>query len=113
MVLSKYFAIFVGGLCSGILTLKLYNFIRRRWLKQYTGEELEESLDHSEEIALIREQLKRNYEFFGDEGMKLITNSFVVVVGIGGVGSHVIMTLIRSGVSRIRVVDYDIVTLSS
>jgi len=38
------------------------------------------------EVALIREQLKRNYEFFGDEGMKKIINSFVIVVGIGGVG---------------------------
>ena len=35
---------------------------------------------------LIREQLKRNYEFFGEEGMKGIKDSFVVVVGIGGVG---------------------------
>ncbi len=39
-----------------------------------------------EEKVLIREQLKRNYEFFGNEGMKLITDSFVCVVGIGGVG---------------------------
>lgn len=38
------------------------------------------------EQGLIREQLKRNYEFFGDQGMKKIINSFVVVVGIGGVG---------------------------
>jgi hypothetical protein len=40
----------------------------------------------SSEQSLIREQLKRNYEFFGEEGMKKIINSFVVVVGIGGVG---------------------------
>ena len=39
-----------------------------------------------EEKILVREQLKRNYEFFGDNGMKLIENSFVCVVGIGGVG---------------------------
>jgi len=38
------------------------------------------------EEGLIREQLKRNYEFFGDEAMKKIIDSFVVVVGIGGVG---------------------------
>lgn len=38
------------------------------------------------EEELIREQLKRNYEFFGNEGMIKILDSFVVVVGIGGVG---------------------------
>jgi tRNA A37 threonylcarbamoyladenosine dehydratase len=113
MVLSKYIAIFVGGLCTGYLTVKLCNLFRRRWLKRYTPEDFEETLDQSEETGLIREQLKRNYEFFGEDGMKSISNSFVVVVGIGGVGSHVIMTLIRSGVSKLRVIDYDIVTLSS
>ena len=41
------------------------------------------------------------------------TSPFIVVVGIGGVGSHVIMSLLRNGVTRIRVIDYDMVTLSS
>jgi hypothetical protein len=41
---------------------------------------------NEEEKILVREQLKRNYEFFGDNGMKLIENSFACVVGIGGVG---------------------------
>jgi tRNA A37 threonylcarbamoyladenosine dehydratase len=114
MVLSKSVALFLGGLFTGYLSVRLISFIRRRFLKKYNFEDLENTvLDKSEEAGLIREQLKRNYEFFGDEGMKLITESFVVVVGIGGVGSHVIMTLIRSGVSKLRVIDYDIVTLSS
>lgn len=38
---------------------------------------------------------------------------FIVVVGIGGVGSHVIMSLLRQGITNIRVIDYDMVTLSS
>ena len=38
---------------------------------------------------------------------------FIVVVGIGGVGSHVIMSLLRSGITHLRVIDYDLVTLSS
>ena len=39
--------------------------------------------------------------------------SFIVVVGLGGVGSHCTSALARSGVSRIRLVDFDQVTLSS
>jgi tRNA A37 threonylcarbamoyladenosine dehydratase len=70
-------------------------------------------LDKNNEAILLREQLKRNYEFFNDESMENIKKSFVCVVGIGGVGSHTVMTLIRSGVQKIRVIDYDIVTLSS
>ncbi|RKP20614.1 hypothetical protein ROZALSC1DRAFT_19112 [Rozella allomycis CSF55] len=63
--------------------------------------------------TLIREQLSRNYLYFGDEKMEKIRNSFVVVVGAGGVGSHAISMLIRTGVGKIRIIDFDQVTLSS
>lgn len=39
--------------------------------------------------------------------------SFVIIVGLGGVGSHCTSALARSGVSHIRLVDFDQVTLSS
>ncbi|KAH7915892.1 hypothetical protein BJ138DRAFT_1053749 [Hygrophoropsis aurantiaca] len=62
---------------------------------------------------LIREQLARNYAFFGDEGMAYIRTGTVVIVGCGGVGSWAAVMLARSGVSKIRLVDFDYVTLSS
>lgn len=62
---------------------------------------------------LIREQLARNYAFLGEEGMNLVRNSFVIVVGVGGVGSHAAHMLARSGVGKIRVIDFDQVSLSS
>ncbi|KAJ7510625.1 ubiquitin-protein ligase molybdopterin-converting factor [Mycena galericulata] len=62
---------------------------------------------------LIREQLARNYAFFGDEAMAKIRGGSVVVVGCGGVGSWAAVMLVRSGVSKIRLVDFDYVTLSS
>ncbi|KAJ3088605.1 hypothetical protein HK100_007993 [Physocladia obscura] len=62
---------------------------------------------------LIREQLSRNYSFLGEEGMKDIRNAFVIVVGLGGVGSHAVHMLARAGVGRIRVIDFDQVSLSS
>lgn len=37
----------------------------------------------------------------------------MIVVGLGGVGSHCTSALARSGVSKIRLVDFDQVTLSS
>src|ERR1700732_2410969 len=47
-----------------------------------------DSIGHdTQSEELIREQLARNYAFFGAEGMTKIRNSSVVVVGCGGVGS--------------------------
>ncbi|KAJ7649134.1 ubiquitin-protein ligase molybdopterin-converting factor [Mycena polygramma] len=62
---------------------------------------------------LIQEQLARNYAFFGDEAMTKIRKGTVVIVGCGGVGSWAAVMLVRSGVSKIRLVDFDYVTLSS
>ncbi|TFK52933.1 ubiquitin-protein ligase molybdopterin-converting factor [Heliocybe sulcata] len=62
---------------------------------------------------LVREQLARNYAFFGEEGMAKVRGGSVVIVGCGGVGSWAAVMLARSGVSKIRLVDFDYVTLSS
>jgi tRNA A37 threonylcarbamoyladenosine dehydratase len=59
------------------------------------------------------EQLARNRVFLNDEGLMKLRNAFIIVVGCGGVGSHCTAALARSGVSRIRLIDFDQVTLSS
>lgn len=51
---------------------------------------------------LIREFLARNYAFLGEEGCQNVRDAFVVVVGLGGVGSMAATMLARSGVGRIR-----------
>jgi len=67
--------------------------------------------DFDEELIL--EQLARNRVFLGDDGLAKLRDAFVVVVGCGGVGSHCAASLARSGVSKIRLIDFDQVTLSS
>jgi tRNA threonylcarbamoyladenosine dehydratase len=62
---------------------------------------------------LILEQLARNRIFLTDAGLSTLRSSFVIVVGLGGVGSHATAALARSGVARIRIIDFDQVTLSS
>ncbi|KKA30889.1 hypothetical protein TD95_004548 [Thielaviopsis punctulata] len=62
---------------------------------------------------LILEQLARNRVFLGDDGLAKLRGSFVVVVGLGGVGSHCCTALARAGVAKIRLIDFDQVTLSS
>lgn len=65
------------------------------------------------DAALKQEQLSRNRQFFGDAGQDAVESAFVVVVGLGGVGSHAAHMLARSGVRKLRLVDFDIVTSSS
>ena len=62
---------------------------------------------------IVREHFTRNVQFFGQLGQETIADAFVVVVGLGGVGSHCASMLLRSGVRKLRVVDFDQVSLSS
>ncbi|KAF9431982.1 hypothetical protein BGZ76_011451 [Entomortierella beljakovae] len=62
---------------------------------------------------LIQEQLERNVAFLGKEGMEKLSKSFVIIVGAGGVGSWATSMLIRSGVGKVRIIDFDQVSLSS
>ncbi|KAK0537554.1 hypothetical protein OC842_001607 [Tilletia horrida] len=46
-------------------------------------------------------------------GMPAIRSAFVIVVGVGGVGSHAALALLRSGIAHLRLIDFDQVSLSS
>ncbi|CAM9529955.1 unnamed protein product [Discosporangium mesarthrocarpum] len=73
---------------------------------------LEEPKTRSIPSELEEELFSRNRFFFKD-GFDRIKDSFVVVVGLGGVGSHAAHMLARSGVRRLRLIDFDQVSLSS
>eukprot|EP00897_Mesotaenium_endlicherianum_P004166 jgi/Mesen1/3778/ME000205S03031 len=67
----------------------------------------------SQNDEIISEQFTRNEQFFGAPGQMRVHSAFVVVVGLGGVGSHAASMLLRAGVGRLRVIDFDQVSLSS
>eukprot|EP00598_Pedospumella_elongata_P014016 CAMPEP_0185013890 /NCGR_PEP_ID=MMETSP1098-20130426/99036_1 /TAXON_ID=89044 /ORGANISM="Spumella elongata, Strain CCAP 955/1" /LENGTH=503 /DNA_ID=CAMNT_0027542963 /DNA_START=406 /DNA_END=1917 /DNA_ORIENTATION=- len=73
--------------------------------------EPQESIQYPEEIR--HEIHSRVKTFFSEDGFQKLQDSFVVVVGLGGVGSHCANMLVRSGVGKVRLVDFDQVTLSS
>ncbi|KAL1540743.1 tRNA threonylcarbamoyladenosine dehydratase [Salvia divinorum] len=62
---------------------------------------------------IVSEQLTRNIQFFGLEHQKKVVSSYVVVIGLGGVGSHAASMLLRSGVGKLLLVDFDQVSVSS
>lgn len=49
----------------------------------------------------------RNIQFFDLESQRKVTGSYVVVIGLGGVGSHAASMLLRSGVGKLLLVDFD------
>lgn len=66
-----------------------------------------------DDSELVVEQLSRNQLYFGEEGQKALSEAFVVVVGLGGVGSHAAHMMARAGVGKLRLIDFDNLTLSS
>ncbi|AGO13806.1 AaceriAGL066Wp [[Ashbya] aceris (nom. inval.)] len=72
---------------------------------------IRESRVYDEE--LYREQLARNYAFLGEDGMARLQQQYFIVVGAGGVGSWVVTMLVRSGCRKIKIIDFDQVSLSS
>jgi hypothetical protein len=55
----------------------------------------------------------RNEALFGAEGQAKIAETKVAIVGLGGLGSHVVQQLAYLGVADYALVDFDIVTDSS
>ena len=56
---------------------------------------------------------ERVIKLIGEDNFKKITNTTVAVVGIGGVGVYAVEALIRSGISKIIIVDYDTIEISN
>lgn len=64
-------------------------------------------------MAFDEERYSRNIALFGADGQRKIAETKVVIVGLGGLGSHLAQQLAYLGVLDYGLVDYDIVTKSS
>jgi len=58
-------------------------------------------------------RFRRTVELIGSEKYALLTNSTVLVVGLGGVGGHACEALARSGIGHFILVDKDVVDESN
>jgi len=56
---------------------------------------------------IISPQFQRMEQMIGATGLRRLQEAFVVVVGLGAVGSYAVEALARSGVGRLRLIDYD------
>lgn len=57
--------------------------------------------------------LSRSELLVGEDGIKTLKNSNILVFGVGGVGSYAIEALVRSGIGNITIVDGDTVSLTN
>ena len=58
-------------------------------------------------------RFSRTKLIFGEKGMAKLADASVLVVGIGGVGGYVCEMLARSGIGKLTLVDFDVVTQSN
>lgn len=58
-------------------------------------------------------QFSRTELLIGEDGRKLLSDATVMVLGVGGVGSHCIEALARSGIGTLILVDNDKVSLTN
>lgn len=64
----------------------------------------------------MNRQLKefdRFLSLIGEEAFEKIQKKKILVIGLGGVGSYVVESLVRSGISNITIVDSDIVDITN
>jgi len=59
------------------------------------------------------EWCQRTQLLVGTAGMRVLRDAHVVVFGVGGVGSFAAEALVRAGIGRLTLVDYDVVHLSN
>lgn len=55
----------------------------------------------------MESQFEREIRLIGEDGLEKLTNSRVIVFGLGGVGSFVVEALARSGIGELVLVDSD------
>lgn len=72
---------------------------------EMTAEELE--------TYRLHRRFDRMGRLVGDEAMKTLMNSHVMIIGLGGVGSWAAESIARSGVGKISVVDFDEICITN
>ncbi len=70
---------------------------------------------HEEEESTykLHRRFDRMGRLVGDRGMARLFASHVMVIGLGGVGSWAAESLVRSGVGRLTIVDFDLICVTN
>lgn len=72
-----------------------------------------ENFQIAENNYTLHRRFDRMGRLVGDDMMKKLFNSHVMVIGLGGVGSWAAESLARSGVGRITIIDFDEICITN
>lgn len=64
-------------------------------------------------MLALQERYKRNYRTISLEQQQILAQSTITVIGCGGLGGFIIEGLARSGVGKVRLVDFDTFDVSN
>ncbi|HNV70925.1 MAG TPA: ThiF family adenylyltransferase, partial [Candidatus Ozemobacteraceae bacterium] len=64
-------------------------------------------------LPVVPKRFDRNARLWGVRGVDRLARSHVMVLGLGGVGSYAVEGLVRSGVGRLTLVDFDDVCVTN
>ncbi len=74
-------------------------------------------LDFQDREALEDYKLHRRFDrmgrLIGDPKMKRLMDAHVMVVGLGGVGSYAAESIVRSGVGKVTIIDFDLICITN
>jgi len=107
------------GIALSTTSLHLLNHHKKKSSSNEKNTEPEsQTINNNENKTVIppsmrNELISRTSLYFPETINTHITQSSIIVLGCGGVGSHAAISLARSGVKHLRLIDMDMVTLSS
>ena len=52
---------------------------------------------------------ERTIKLIGEDKLNLIKEKTIMLIGLGGVGGYTLETLVRSGITNLILIDYDII----
>lgn len=70
-------------------------------------------LGQQEDHYRLHRRFDRIGRLVGDTAMERLLGSHVVVIGLGGVGSHCAEALCRSGIGKLTLIDFDLVCITN
>lgn len=74
---------------------------------------MENNLNLPEDNYMLHRRFDRMGRLVGDENMKKLFKSHVMVIGLGGVGSWAAESLARSGVGHLTLIDFDEICITN
>ena len=102
---------FFSGIISYIFYKIFFKNKKTKYVKISPTIEKKKFTNVSESI--LREQLDRNYLFFEEDGMNLIKKSSVAIFNCENIGSNIALTLARSGIKKLILIDNNILSIDN